>query len=621
MRKNTTASAAVERLRSNVVGAGIKPMLTGKPAQELWTKWVDHSAPDGVLNFYGQQAQVFDGVVVGGEVFVRLRNRFSIDELPVPLQVEVLEAEMCAFDKNEPELKDAQGLVTRGLIRQGVQFDVNIKSRRVGYWIYPLHPKDSNFSARDNEPVFVPAPEILHVYLPTRPGQIRGEPWLARILSRLKDTRRVRSRRTRAQKDDRDVRGLRQKAIPEGLDADELIEAWGADAEIDGNNVGQVSLEPGTMHVLAPGEEVDFSDPKDVGGMYEVFKRSNQRDIAASLGILYEQLTGDYTTVNDRTWRAAVNDFRRRCEYWQHSMLVHQFCRPVLKRWQALCSIGGLIAEGPIADPAQDPAGKDISTPEGEKPFDGGKPKPDNDNAKKREEATRAIAAATGAPLAIVMAEVERAFPPKDEEGEEGEPPFGEPKVEAEPEVYDPEAPVQWCPPRWDYINPVQDVQALREEIKAGFTSRKAVVSERGLDVAQIDPGERRRSPAPTASASPTRVIRASRPSRRWSSAPMASRRTRSTRARKRTATATASTPRSSRAARSRRAWSGADDRDADRIMVEAAKGAGATYSKVEVEGPARPRADHADQADVGPRPGDAAHRPLRQRTSQRAHR
>jgi lambda family phage portal protein len=46
---------------------------------------------------------------------------------------------------------------------------------------------------------------------------------------------------------------------------------------------------------------------------------------------------------------------------------------------------------------------------------------------------------------------------------------------------------VDWLPPRWDYVNPSQDVSADIEAINAGLKSRAQAVAERGYDIAAID--------------------------------------------------------------------------------------------------------------------------------------
>ncbi|WP_052954875.1 phage portal protein [Microvirga vignae] len=389
IRKNPLAGAIVERLVTNLIGSGIKPKFEKEEHQKLWTKWTDEAVADGQLDFYGFQAQQAGGMIGGGEVFVRLRARRPQDGLSVPLQLEALEAEFCPMDKNEAETD------SRGEIRQGIEFDKNVKSRRVAYWLYPRHPKDGSFSLSVNEAVRVPASEVLHLYVPSRPGQIRGEPWLTRALARVKDLESYDSAELVRKKVVTMFAGFIRRQLPEGLTLEDLQELYG-DAE-DAGGAALAGIEPGSMQVLLPGEEIEFSNPTEVGGMYEVYMRQQIRFVATAVGLLYEQLSGDYSDVNDRTWRAAVTDFRRRMEQLQHQIFVFQFCRPVARRWAELALISGAAAD------------------------------------------------------------------------------------------IDPSAPVTWTPPRWPYINPLQDVQTQEREVQAGFTSRARVVSERGEDVEQID--------------------------------------------------------------------------------------------------------------------------------------
>lgn len=46
---------------------------------------------------------------------------------------------------------------------------------------------------------------------------------------------------------------------------------------------------------------------------------------------------------------------------------------------------------------------------------------------------------------------------------------------------------VQFQPPGWAYVNPLQEIQAKKEEVKAGFKSRAQVVAESGYDVEEVD--------------------------------------------------------------------------------------------------------------------------------------
>lgn len=46
---------------------------------------------------------------------------------------------------------------------------------------------------------------------------------------------------------------------------------------------------------------------------------------------------------------------------------------------------------------------------------------------------------------------------------------------------------VEWLPPRWDYVNPLQDVNADIAAIEAGLKSRTQAVAERGYDITTMD--------------------------------------------------------------------------------------------------------------------------------------
>jgi lambda family phage portal protein len=47
--------------------------------------------------------------------------------------------------------------------------------------------------------------------------------------------------------------------------------------------------------------------------------------------------------------------------------------------------------------------------------------------------------------------------------------------------------PVQWIPPRWDWVDPLKDIQAQVLAMEAGLTSRRKVVEATGYDIEEID--------------------------------------------------------------------------------------------------------------------------------------
>jgi len=47
--------------------------------------------------------------------------------------------------------------------------------------------------------------------------------------------------------------------------------------------------------------------------------------------------------------------------------------------------------------------------------------------------------------------------------------------------------PVNWIPPRWDWVDPLKDIQAQVLAMEAGIVSRRKVVEATGYDVEEID--------------------------------------------------------------------------------------------------------------------------------------
>ncbi len=110
-------------------------------------------------------------------------------------------------------------------------------------------------------------------------------------------------------------------------------------------HLGEVSLEPGTLQRLRPGELISWSDPPEIGTEANEFQKAIIREVASGAGIPPFLLDGNMGEVNFSSARVALIAFRRRIEQWQESMLAHQFLRPVYRRWLSVEILSGRIAD------------------------------------------------------------------------------------------------------------------------------------------------------------------------------------------------------------------------------------------------------------------------------------
>ena len=341
VRNDPYAFNVIDKRVSNLIGTGISPRpkteddALRKLEQDLWDDWVEESDADGLTDFYGQQALIARTVETAGECFVRLRPRSPDDQLAVPLQLQILAPEFVPHDKFE-SAKNGNS------IRAGIEF--NPAHQRVAYHMYRAHPRDaSSLNGGYNSLVRIPAEQVLHIFEPLEPGQLRGVPRLAPVLKRLRSLDNYDDAVLFRQEVANLFAGFISRPSPEGQQVG-LDPLTGRPFTEDRDGfTPMVALEPGTMQELAPGEEVAFSKPPDAGNHYPDFMRQQLMAAAAGTGTPYEILTGDMREVNDRALRVVLNEFRRRLEQLQFGVYVHQLCRPVRAAWMDMAVLAGRL--------------------------------------------------------------------------------------------------------------------------------------------------------------------------------------------------------------------------------------------------------------------------------------
>lgn len=343
VRDNAYVARTVEILESSLVGDGIVASFAGNdkadPAADrviddvtgLWNAWADSTLcdADGLTNLYGLQALAVRAMVESGEVLIRLRRRSPRQAarlgLGVPLQVQVLEGDFLDHTRNG-DAPDG------GRIVQGVEF--NKWGRRVAYWVFQDHPGEYYLGKMKLSPIRIEAADIIHLFRPTRPGQVRGVPWLHASLKKFRDL------------DDYHVALLLKAKIEacfaafvtnEGGRASPLM----GETESDGAGNRTEHIEPGIISYLKAGEEVTFAQPGN-SDAHTLLSRSFLQAAAVGAGVTYDQISGDLTGANYSSLRAGKIEQRRQVSQRQWSLLIPVMCRPIWQAFAAQAELAGV---------------------------------------------------------------------------------------------------------------------------------------------------------------------------------------------------------------------------------------------------------------------------------------
>ncbi len=332
VRNNPYAANAAASFTAHMVGGGIKPsslvedIALKERIQRLWLAWTEEADADGVTDFYGLQALAARALFEAGECFFRLRARRPGDGLTVPLQLQMIAAEQLPLSKCET-------LPNGNEIIFGIEFDRS--GRRVAYHFLRAHPGDVR-QRRRGETVRVPAEQVIHVFSPQAEGQIRGVPMVAPAMAKLW----LLEQYDDAELDRKKVAAMFAGFITRPAPDDVMGESA---AERDEDEAALLGLQPGSMQLLLPGEDIRFSDPADVGGSYEAFQYRTLLACCAAMGVPYTNVTGDLRRANYSSLREGKLEFRRRITQLQRTVMIFQLCRPVWKRWLETAVLAGAL--------------------------------------------------------------------------------------------------------------------------------------------------------------------------------------------------------------------------------------------------------------------------------------
>jgi lambda family phage portal protein len=337
VRNNPYASAGLDMIVAYQVGTGIEPRsATGvraldDAANRLWREWVDAADLEGGLDLYGLMALAARTRAEAGEALVWLEQMPAASAraraLPVPLQIRLLEPDYIDTTHESTVVQP-----DRSRIRAGVEIDGNGRAR--AYFLHPEHPGEITTAVAPRAER-IDAARLLHLFRRIRPGQIRGVPDLAPVMSRLR------------QLDEYEEAAIEQAKVQACLGVFVTSPAGPAQSTLGVSSVDETgrrdeTLAPGMIGYLSPGEDVQVVAPSGAGGFSE-FARHQLMAVAAGFGLTYDLLTGDLTQANYSSLRAGRQAFRRRLEAAQWQMLIPGLCEPLWNAFIRAAQLAGRL--------------------------------------------------------------------------------------------------------------------------------------------------------------------------------------------------------------------------------------------------------------------------------------
>lgn len=350
-RNTPHAARLLDVMAAHLVGTGLIPISsTGKDkidaqVQDLWDDWQKQADVTGRLSFYAMQVLGMRSMIESGEIVVRFIN-LPLEEKPgatkkiVPLQLQLLEADYID-NFRDGIYGNMPSQVARSVLGVGLgKYD-----RIAGLWLWPYHPGEMmtvvNFKSLQSE--FIPIDDLLHVFKMQRPGQVRGVPWFAPILTTARDLSDF--------VDAANVKARVEACFAAFITNDDqtapILDDTAANtmlySESNPNSL-VTSLEPGMMKELRSGQDIKFANPTSTSQIEPVLLY-NLMGMAAGVGCTYDQIAGDLRQANYSSLRAGKIEFWRLISQQQELTIIPMLCQPVWDRFIKIAILAGYLPE------------------------------------------------------------------------------------------------------------------------------------------------------------------------------------------------------------------------------------------------------------------------------------
>ena len=326
---------------SNVVGQGFtlqnrsmdgpKPdTVDAKSIESAFAAWARRGVCDvtGQLSFADLCRLIMRTVACDGEVLIRKIRGRSVNKFGFSLQI---------LDIDRLMVQEQRKFDNGNVMRMGVEIDP--MGKPVAYWVRSSHPYDPWMQSSAPVEERIPAEDIFHFFIPMRPEQRRGVPWMHAAIERLYHIGEL---------DQSALVAARKGADNLGF----FVSPNGEPPDATGGGTNDAPIEvsvPGTYDTLPEGYDFKAYDSKYPNEMYPEFIKSALRGVASAIGVAYSGLANDLEGVNYSSIRSGVLEER---EFWMElqDWFISAFLEPLYEDWLKLALGMGAIT-GPTGFP------------------------------------------------------------------------------------------------------------------------------------------------------------------------------------------------------------------------------------------------------------------------------
>lgn len=290
----------------------------------------------GVCEVTGKHAfadlcRLFARTVAGdGEVLVRRLRGKSLNPFGYALQI---------LDIDRLEVGYNAQMPNGNIVRMSVEIDTY--GRPVAYWLRSTHPNDSGPGVGVGvQRERVPASDIFHCFIASRPEQRRGVPWMTAAIESLYHLGELDQSALVAARKGADTLGF-------------FVSPDGSPPNVDGEDDSPIEVSvAGTFDTLPEGYDLRAYESQYPSAVYGEYVKANLRRVASAIGVSYNGLANDLEGVNFSSIRAGLLEER---EQWMQiqDWMIDAFLVPVYRDWlQMALGTGAIVMENGSALPA-----------------------------------------------------------------------------------------------------------------------------------------------------------------------------------------------------------------------------------------------------------------------------